>query len=129
VESHILTAYIPLRTLWPEGLAIAAGAIYLSGMKASALRESTNWARMRLLSFLGFLACAYLFYLGLYPSIFSIAAVFVIPAPFTFLVLIFRPALISNWPKLHIYLWLCVALSSLCALSEVLWLLHLRLRN
>jgi hypothetical protein len=112
--------------LWPEGLAIGAGATYIIGAKTIALRGTTNWARMRMLSFLGLLPCAYIFYLGLWPSIYSIAAVFVIPAPFAFAVLIFRPALISNWPRLRIYVGVCVALSSLCALSEALWLLHLR---
>jgi|ERR1700719_1959993 len=128
MEPHTLTNYISIRGLWPEGLAIAIGAAYILGMKYVSSEGTANLGRVRMLSLLGFLACAYLVYLGLYPSIFSFAALLVMPAILVFLVLTFRPALISNWPRLRIYATGCVALSILCALSEMLWLVNLRWR-
>jgi hypothetical protein len=123
---QIFSNDIPIRSLWPEVLAIVAGAIYLTCIKIVAVQNPSAWRKVRLLFFLGFLACAYAIYLGIWPSIYSFASLFVVLSPFAFAVAIVRPNLIVSRPILRAYLTVCVALSCICALSELLWLVHLR---
>lgn len=123
---QILSTDVPIRSLWPEVLAIMAGAIHLTSIKTAVAQSPSAWYKVRLLFFLGLLPCAYTIYLGVWPSIYSIAALFVVLSPFAFAVAIVRPNLIVSRPILRTYLTVCVALSCICALSELLWLVHLR---
>ena len=81
--------------------------------------------RVRTLSIVGLLACVYTVYIGLFPSIYSVAMIFVIPALLGFGALILRPQLALR-ESLRIYLAVSVAVSGLCGLSELVWLVYLR---
>ena len=120
---------IAFSSLWPEALAIVAAVLCLWGLSGTATKQSPSWLRVRALSFTGLLASAYLVYLGLWPSFFSMGAVIVAPAVITFSVLIFRPVLFARWYALRIYLVASVVLSLLSALFELVWLVHLRWKN
>lgn len=123
--SHPIVTHIPVWSLWPEGLAIITSVIYLATLKRLPRVNLAGHGRVRILSVVGLLTCIYTVYIGLFPSIYSIAMVFVIPALFGFGALILRPHLVLRH-GLRIYLALSVAVSGLCGLSELIWLLHLR---
>jgi hypothetical protein len=126
VESQIPFAQISVWGLWPEALAIAAGGGFLTLANVFRLFVGLSSSRVRAASALGLVCCLYLFYLGLWPSIYSLAAIFVLPAAVALGVLLFRPSRFWNWPKGRIYLGVSVALSMFCAVTELIWLLHLR---
>lgn len=84
---------------------------------------SRSSIQIRLLSIGGLLVTAGMILLGgVYPSYFTIIAILVLPAPFAFGALIFRPGLAAKWPKLGIYLAACVAVSAASWLAEFIWL-------
>jgi hypothetical protein len=89
-------------------------------MAPSLVRRS---AQVRLISVGGLLLTAAMILLGgIYPSYFTIVAIPVLPAPFAFGALMFRPELASKWPKMGIYLAACVAISAISWLAEFVWL-------
>jgi hypothetical protein len=108
--------------LWPEGLMIAVAVLYLIGMKSLALDSPINSTRVRLLSIVGILATASGVLLVSMPSYYTILAIPVIPAPFAFGVLIFRPTLILKWTRLRVYLTVCVVVSALAWATQFVWL-------
>jgi len=131
LEPHPNLTYIFLWELLPEGLAIAASAIYLSTTKGMAPKGVPIGShRVRALSFVGLLSCL-LSGIGTFPEVmFSylvLAEPFELLAVVLFAVLIFRPNLISR-SKLRIYLAAAVALSGLYAAlfmsNTLLWLMH-----
>jgi hypothetical protein len=74
---------------------------------------------IRILSLGGFLLTACMILLGgVYPSYFTIIAIPVLPAPFAFGTLLFRPALALKWPRLRVYLAASVAISAASILAE-----------
>ena len=70
--------------------------------------------RFRLLSLAGLSATVALIFLGgIWPSAYTFVAILAIPAPFAFAIILFRPMVISEQPKLRLYLNLCVVASPL----------------
>ena len=59
---------------------------------------------------------------AIWPSLFSFFALVALPSPVVFLVGIFKPRLITDRPKLRVYLWICVALSVVSWVMEIVWL-------
>lgn len=112
-----------VKLLWPEGLMIAVAVLYLIGVNFLVLNAPVSSTRVRLVSFVGFLATASVVLRGSSPSLYTIIAIPVIPAPFTFGVLIFRPILIAKWTRLRVYLTLCVVISALAWTIQFIWLL------
>ncbi len=110
---------------WPEGIGILASLMYFIGIRAVARRGYAASNHVRILSCIGLLSCLYLCYLALWPNIFSFAALITVPGLFMFATLIIWPSLIVNWRKRRIYLAICVVLSGVCAIAELLWLIHL----
>jgi len=108
--------------LWPEGLMISVAVLYLIGMKFLALNSPINSTRLQLLSFVGLLATASVVLLVSTPSYYTIFAIPVIPAPFAFGVLIFRPLLIVKSTGLRVYLTGCVVISALAWTMQFIWL-------
>jgi len=78
--------------------------------------------RTRLLSLVGLLVTAALIYLGIWPSIFTVAAFLVIPGAVVFGALIFCTSIVAKSPRWRIYLVLCVALSVICWAWELIGL-------
>ena len=84
-------------------------------------RDGTLWARLAFVA--GLVVTLALVGLGaVWPSLFSLFALVTLPSPVIFLIGIFRPAIITHRPKLRLYLWLCVALSIVSWIVEVVWL-------
>lgn len=126
MELQIPLNQIPLRGLWPEAFAIAAGGAFLTVANVFRSVVAFSTSRVRAVSALGLVCCLYLFYLGIWPSLYSLAAIFVLPAAVAFGVILFFPSRFSSWSRVRTYLGISVALSLLCAVTELLWLLHLR---
>jgi hypothetical protein len=76
----------------------------------------------RLLSLMGIIVCAFGIALGLWPSIYTIVALLMLPSPFIFIWVVFQPSILARWPKLRFYLIASVALSVLAWTSEYAWL-------
>jgi len=108
--------------LWPEGLMIAVAVLYLTGMKFLALNSPFNSTRVRLLALVGLFATASLVLLGTRPNLYAIFAIPVIPAPFAFGVLIFRPSRLAERARLRVYLTVCVVTSALAWTIQFVWL-------
>jgi hypothetical protein len=100
---------------------ITAAVIYLRGMMTAAKSSPTSSTSVRFLSFVGFFVTAALLFLGVISPYYAIVAIPVIPAPLVFGVLIFRPTLVSQSPKLRIYLKLCVAAAALTWAFQLVW--------
>lgn len=82
--------------------------------------------RTRLLSLVGLVVVVALIYLGaIWPSLFTLVAILVLPAAFVFPAAIFRPALLSN-SKLRVYLIGSAGVSVLSLAYELAWLMSLR---
>jgi hypothetical protein len=109
--------------MWPEGLMVLLAALYFIRIKGFLLGGASSPASLRLTAFTGLLATASLVLLGTWPSLYTIIAIPVIPAPFVFGILIFRPRRILNWNKIRIYLTVCVVASALCWTTQIIWLL------
>src|SRR5579859_2644638 len=119
---HVDTSAIPVRLLWPEVLVVAVSLVCLLGMLTEKVGSPRDSGRLRLLAFTGFLASAALIFLGaIWPSYYTIAAIAAIPSPFVFAALMFRPAFLSNWPKVRIYLLLCVAAAASLWAFQLVW--------
>jgi hypothetical protein len=112
---------ISISQLWPEGISIIVAAIYLVGMANLAKDFNAASKRIRLLSFIGLCATSALIFLGLISPYYGIIAIPAIPAPILFVIAIFRPTLISNGPKLRIYLAVCVSASALASGFQLFW--------
>lgn len=109
----------------PEGLAIAASAVYLVLMKITVPKANPiKSSRVRILSIVGFSSCAlssiYTVVIGGTWNDFILAEPIQLSAVLLFGVLVFRPSLISR-SKLRLYLAVCVALSGICAVM-LLWI-------
>jgi hypothetical protein len=86
------------------------------------MKLSRSSIQIRLLSLGGLLITVAMILLGaIYPSYFTIIAILLIPAPFGFGALVFRPGLASKWPKMCIYLAGCVAVAAASLLTEFIW--------
>lgn len=110
-----------IRVIWPEILAFAGAVAYFCVILKTklVLHELT---RLRVLSMLGFVVTASLVLLGaLWPSLYTIIAIPVIPALFVFGVAIFRPLLVGKRRKLHFYLNLSVLVSGVAWAFQMLW--------
>ncbi len=71
----------------------------------------------------GALITSALLFLGaIWPSLFTIFALFSLPAPLLFLSGTMKPAIIGNRPRLRIYLWGCVVLAVVSWSMEIAWL-------
>jgi len=112
----------PIWVLWPECLMVACAALWLVGMRTVAREGSINSTHVRLLSLLGLFVTGCTILLGLSPSIYSIIAIPLIPAPFGFGAFLFRPGLISRWNRFRIYLTICVVVSALAWITQFIWL-------
>jgi hypothetical protein len=112
-----------LKLPWPEGLMVAIAVAFLVGMKIVVVDDfSVNPIYVRMLSFVGVLATSSLVLLGIWPSLYTILAVPVVPAPFAFVFLIFRPSLISKWRRMRLYLTVCVVISACAWTIQFIWL-------
>ena len=100
---------------------IALCALYLVSMKSLDSASLNLEAKIRLLAFVGLCTALGLLFLGLASPYYGIVALFAVPAPVVFAVLIIRPGLLWNKPKLRVYLNLCVAASGLVWLFQILW--------
>src|SRR5258708_29258428 len=110
-----------VKLLWPQGLLIVVPALYLVDMKFLDLNAAISSSGVRLLSFVGFLSTASVVLLGSMPGLYTIIAIPVIPAPFNFGLLVFRPNLIANWTRLRVYLTVCVVMSALAWTIQFIW--------
>lgn len=108
--------------LWPEALEIAIALICLRVMMTTPLDPPPTSTRVRLLALLGFLVTGGLLGLGVRSALYAMLALPAIPAPFVFVVMIFRPRIFSDSPRLRTYLKLCVAVSGLAWAYQFLWL-------
>ncbi len=102
---------------------IAVPLLYLMGMRFLALNSPITSTRLQLLSFVGLLATASVVLLVSTPSYYTIIAIPMIPAPFSFGVLIFRPNFIAKWTRWRVYLTACVVMSALAWTIQFIWLL------
>lgn len=110
------------RGLWLESSVIAVAAVYLWGISSGGLGPASTVVRQRLLAIFGLMATAALIFLGgIWPSIFTLVAIPVIPSLFFFAGTIVRPALASSRPKLRVYLTLCVIASALAWVCQISW--------
>jgi hypothetical protein len=107
------------------GLLVIVAVVYVGGMTTMTLDTFVHPVRLRLLSFLGFLATAAILFLGgIWPSYYTIVAILVLPAFLILGILVFRPQLILKRSGLRIYLAMCVVLSALSWVLEIIWLVH-----
>jgi hypothetical protein len=60
--------------------------------------------------------------LGIWPSVFTIAAMLVLPSIFIFGAIIIRPAIVAPSPRLRLYLTFSAILSVLCWMFQFVWL-------
>lgn len=79
-------------------------------------------AGIRLWCLGGALLTGSLLYLGIYPSLFTILAILVLPSPILFLVAVVRPSLFQNHRALRFYLVGCSIAAVLSWLYELWWL-------
>jgi hypothetical protein len=87
------------------------------------MQLDTNKAvRTRLISLVGLLVTAAMIYLGIWPSLYTLIALPLLPCPFIFAAAIVRPALLANSPKLRIYLLACVSVSIITLVGDQIWL-------
>lgn len=94
---------------------------------AAKLLDPAHPTRTRVVSLVGLVLVLGLIYLGgIWPSPFTVAAIFVLPAAFVFPAAIFRPAFLSNSLKLRGYLIGSATVSFLALAYEVVWLMSLR---
>jgi hypothetical protein len=78
-------------------------------------------AKTRFLAVVGLCTALGLLFLGLASPYYGVVALLAVPAPVVFAVLIVRPGLLWNKPKLRVYLNLCVAASGLVWVFQILW--------
>ena len=109
------------RVLWPEVLVVADGLAYLLGVFANPLGLRDCVWKTRLLALAGLCSTAALLFLGLLSPYYGVIAVFSIPAPILFSILIFAPGRASNWPKVCAYLTGCVSASVLVWGFQIFW--------
>lgn len=107
--------------LWPEGLMIAVGLTYLGGVRLAQDGPGST-IRVRVLSMVGLVATASAVLLGGTPSLYTIVAIPVLPAPFVFGALVFQPARFQKWTTLRMYLTVSVAVSVLVWTTQLIWL-------
>src|ERR1700742_2070868 len=108
--------------LVPELLAIVVSAAYLCGVLGRKDRTDGISAWARLLNVLGFLSTSSLILLGaIWPSLFTLLAILVLPAPVFFLVatLRSRPRVAAPW--MRAYLTGSVAASGISWIVEFWW--------
>ena len=112
----------PIWLLWPEGLMVIAAAIYLGAVKTLAIDAPGRSARVRMLSSVGLFVTGCTVLLGSMPSLYTIIAIPLVPAPFAFGALIYKPGLISQWKRFRIYLTISVVISALAWTTQIVWL-------
>jgi hypothetical protein len=87
------------------------------------LFDSTKPIRTRLVALGGFIVTLLLLFLGaIWPSVFTIIALFALPAPLLLAAVIVQPKVIAARPKLRVYLALCIGISILSCIYEAIWL-------
>jgi hypothetical protein len=85
--------------------------------------DTSKPVRTRLLSLVGLLVTAATIYLGgVWPSLYTLIAVPILPAPFIFATAIVRPAVLLKSPKLRVYLLVCVCVSVVTLIGDQIWL-------
>ena len=112
----------PIRLLWPEGVMVAAAAIYLGTKGTLAADAPTSLARVRVILSIGLFVTGCTVLLGIMPSYYTIIAIPLIPAPFAFGFLIYEPRAIFRRKRLRIYLTISVVLSALAWTTQFVWL-------
>lgn len=110
-----MAAYLAELTL------IALCALYLLGMTSLDVASLNLDGKTRLLALVGLCAALGLLFLGLASPYYGVVALFAVPAPVMFVILIIRPALVWKKPRLRIYLNLCVSASGLVWIFQILW--------
>jgi len=130
MEQNLSVNYI-IKWMLPEGLAIAASAVYLVAAKRMVPKGvPVDSFRVRILSFVGLLSCmlsgTYVVLIGGTWNGLVLAEPFELSATILFGILILQPNLIAK-AKLRIYLAVCVALAGLVAMvsiGDAWWLIH-----
>ncbi|HXT12769.1 MAG TPA: hypothetical protein VN873_14500 [Candidatus Angelobacter sp.] len=86
--------------------------------------NSTKLIKTRAFSALGLIATATLIVLGaIWPSFFSILAILVVPAPFIFGLLLFRPKLFDSHMVMRAYSIGSVAVSMVALTTQLTWII------
>jgi hypothetical protein len=84
-------------------------------------RDAALWVRLTFVA--GLLVTLALVGLGaIWPTLFSLFALVALPSPIIFLVGVFKPRIITDRPKIRVYLWICIALSVVSWTWEIAWL-------
>src|SRR5579859_2859895 len=97
---------------------------FLRNITLTYLFDHKKPIRVRGFCFLGFIICCCLLFLGgIWPSLFTLVGILVVPAPFLFLVGVFSPKFICRHQHLQFYLVLASVLSIVCVSAEVILLL------
>jgi hypothetical protein len=107
--------------LWPEGLMAGIALVYVAGMATTTMNSAGALTRARILSLAGLIATAGLIFLGLLSPYYGIVALLAIPAPIIFVTAIFRPTVISQKPKLRMYLMFCVVAAAGVWVFQMFW--------
>jgi hypothetical protein len=89
--------------------------------------SGVSFIGLRVFCFFGVILTAALLYLGgMWPSLFTIVAIFALPSPILFFIAFIRPSFIKNHLLLKCYLIGCSIAAVLCWLSEIALLRHLK---
>ena len=91
-------------------------------LRDTTLKPPAHW-RVRGWSLAGALLISTVIWLGvIWPSIFTLVALFIAPAPFLFLTGVFWPRFYEGKTRIRPYLRVCLLLSAACWLLELGWL-------
>jgi hypothetical protein len=83
----------------------------------------TNPIWIRLLSLVGLTTTLLCIFLGaIWPSLYTIAALLILPAPFIFIAAIIKTKFFSQSRNVRVYLFFSLGISALCLMDEVSWL-------
>jgi hypothetical protein len=80
----------------------------------------------RLFCFGGAFVTAFFLYLSIWPSVFTLVAIPVLPSPVLFLIGLLRPSLVRNHRSLRSYLIGCLVVAGLSCLYEYWWVWHIK---
>jgi hypothetical protein len=112
---------IRFHLLWPEGLMVVFALIYVAGMATTTMNSAGALVRTRLLSLAGLIATGGLIFLGLLSPYYGIVALLAIPAPVIFATSILRPTVLSQRPRLRMYLMFCVLAAASVWVFQMIW--------
>lgn len=124
VTSLKIVSVSPMDIIVP-GIFGAATITYIAGAITTKWNEAIAPRRVRLLCGAGLLvACGMVFLGGIWPSLFTIVAILVLPALFVFAVGFVRTRWFAGSPMLRVYSFASVIVSALCWVVEFVWLLR-----